>query len=1052
MADDGWKRLSPSEFAALVGPPSDPDLPADTTLPSEPLPAHSLERRLLEAQSQGLSANLRRQLAFIGPRGRTIELQTLGYQRNPNDTFPRVRAAHALSDDIAVQLCTEADAQLSHGVYILMARLRDGVETRHSIPGKWYEIPKGGGTTDPDVEARLILAIDFDVQRPSNTSATNEEISRSIRVATQAWEYLAGALGSEDSLAYLHSGNGRQIHLALGALRADEETKLLAAAVLAGMDSIFSNEEIKVDRKIFDAKRILPACGTLKKKGAVGIEDRPHRRTAIVTPESVSRLSLENLKTLARKIWDDTDDSGRAAMSEAYGARPQKPASTVTPLTPKEGPFARANDVEPMLVVEWLGLVGDSGEVRCPGCGETKGVSLLRAGLKCHHDRCQGKGRSGFRTNVDLVTEARGVSPRDAVTALAEQFRFDGFVEIPQTPPLPAYSGAPINTATSAPKSLPDLPTLDSVLPAAILRAERRADGREKPIPLPWPSLSEHFGGGFWPGVHFICSSTGIGKTTAALQAALFSAKAGYASAYIGLEMEEMQIGIRLIGEHGHIPWSPLYTGNASPSDLDQARGAALDLLSLRLPFHPVFSKPHGWPPSELLRLAESLRVTYPESDGPGSRPLLMVLDFLQIVGEETNDKKELRERISRASYMARDIASRLNMAVVIISSIARDKGLLLSNAVQQAGITFEESADGKPINRRIKNPDALIGIGKESGDIEYAADSLSVITRVPASDHDVLWITSKSRAAGPHWAPMKFTGFRYEEPADGGADCVLAFKGVAQKRAELKQAAVQEKLDRCTEDAVSIVRYVLANPGCSVRSARGAVVNDDQRRWNAARTVLGDAMIPPVGAPSGTKIQLKIIVEKLTSIVFRALSVNNSSQHPTVDTTVDNDVHGSSTVPRTVDKNPWSGRAPEGLPDLSTVHGGVDGGPNTVDNQEAWTELSTVADVEQMLTWKADFLDPEESAMDAGWDEDRIEVALGRLPGAFGVKAATPAPTPAPEPLGGAPTAEEEQAELDADQLATLSFSEGANLMRKWTKERRWRAKSAKANREKKP
>lgn len=446
MSDD-WKPLPPDSFVARMASGPSPD----------PLILNvDLERRLLEAQREGLEANIRRQYEFLGSPA-LLELQVLGVRKG-NSSYESSFAAHAESADDAVRLATEADRWVAHGMYVLCALLKSGVETRLSAPGKWFEVPKGGGTKDADVEARINLAVDFDVQRPTNTSATSAELEKSVRTSLRAWNYLSGALRGENALAYLHSGNGRQIHIALDCIPNDDETRSLCSGVLVGMASLFDSDEVKVDQKLFDAKRILPACGTVKKKGAAGIADRPHRRTAILlgAPEPsdadetaasagvVRRLSLDDLKALARQIWNDTDDDGRAAMSKAMGIKPAAPPQTVSQLTPSsDSPFARANAVAPGDVAMWLGVYDGTTPV-CPGCGESKGVAVLNHGFKCSHNRCQGRGRNGFRTNVDLVAEVRSVSPRDAVNALAERFGFEGLGA-----GIPAASFTPI-TSTQA--------------------------------------------------------------------------------------------------------------------------------------------------------------------------------------------------------------------------------------------------------------------------------------------------------------------------------------------------------------------------------------------------------------------------------------------------------------------------------------------------------------------------------------------------------------------------------------------------------------------------
>ena len=834
---------------------------------------HPLESSLARSQARGLDANLRDQFQFLGGPP-LLELQALRVQ-TPRGGFDRSRAAHALDADALVTLAAEADAWQAHGIYLLTARLKPGVETRHASPGRWFDLPKQGGTTDSDVAARLVLAIDFDVQRPTGTSATDDELRLSINLSLKAWDILSERLGVE-SMAYLHSGNGRQIHIALDSIAVTDESKNMCSAILSGLDAMFSTSEVRVDRKLYDPKRILPACGTVKKKGAPGIEDRPHRRTAIVVPESVKRLSLEDLKVFARWLWEESDDA-RRAMGDVLGIRRPRVSTPATPLQPKQdSPFARANAVDAREVAEWLGIVDYQGVITCPGCGETKGADAIDHGFKCFHNRCQGKGKNGFRTNIDLVMEVKHLNIQEATLAICEKFGL----------PTPVFSTSQQQTVEDRPQRLQ---TLSDIIPRATEMARRRAEGIERPIPIPWSSLVSHYGGGFWPGVHFLCSGTGIGKTQAALQVAMNSARANYPVGYVGLELEPSQIGLRSIGEHGGIPWSALYTGQATPRHLELMDAHASDLLSKNLPLHPVFSRPQGWPASELTRLADSMRELYPEPNGPGSRPMLVVVDFLQLVGEEITDKRplDLRERVGRAAYAMRDVASRLGIVVLVISSIARDKYMVLGTVASAAGLRAEADESGRPIYRRVMNPDALVGLGKESGDIEFSGDSVSVISRVPDIDGAVLWTTAKGRATGATWSPLVFDGYRFDEPLDGGAEVFAAMKSKREEReterkkeesakVELERAKAEAKEQGVIRDAIAVVRYVLDVPSAGVRDLRGAA--GGQRRWDAVRDYLGPSLVASEPTKGG-KATFTVYINRVPKVVADGINICANDQ-----------------------------------------------------------------------------------------------------------------------------------------------------------------------------
>ena len=417
------------------------------------------------------------------------------------------------------------------------------------------------------------------------------------------------------------------------------------------------------------------------------------------------------------------------------------------------------------------------------------------------------------------------------------------FKNKPKTGPGPANGNA--QPAEPAPP-----PRIGDVFAASLLRAERRCSGVEKPIALPWAVLADHFGGGLWPGLHLVNKGTGVGGTQLALQVGVAAAKAGIPVLYIGLELGDLDLALRMLGEEAHVPWSHLWTGKAGPALVSRVRDAVPNLQDL--PFHYEVARPHGLPPSALREAVEAMRKLYPELDGPGSRPMLLIVDFLQLIGDEPGDEQDLRVRIGRASYALREMANRLSVAVFCISSVARERYKLLNEIHTVAGLTFDLDADGCPVSRRIMNTDAIVGAGKESGELEYSADSVSIIARVPETwdgqGCDVVFATAKGRATGATWSPLRFTGFRYEECPDRGGRMVEAWKDAGEKRErvreEKKTAKEQAKKTAVDTDADAIRAYVEAHPGCSVRQARACTVAGQQRRWVPAVDKLGSVLV----------------------------------------------------------------------------------------------------------------------------------------------------------------------------------------------------------------
>ncbi len=352
-------------------------------------------------------------------------------------------------------------------------------------------------------------------------------------------------------------------------------------------------------------------------------------------------------------------------------------------------------------------------------------------------------------------------------------------------------------TATGRPKDPPG--RVGTKIGEALDRADRRASGAEVCIKTPWSDFNDQLPGkGFWPGLHVLVGGTGAGKSTWALQVALHGARGGVPAAYVGLELEEMQVALRVAAEAAGVSWSRLYTGEASDGERAAARDGGAMLASL--PFHIEEAPPmRGWSASNLRALAQSMRAAYPEKvvDGAtiaGSRPFVIVVDFLQIVGaDEADRRQELRERIGAISYAARAAARDFGAVVLLVSSVARAGYETVSgNTPLSDAYLSAEFHEGTITERPIWNPDAIVGLGKESGEIEYSADSVTIVARVrelapPMSDHKqdawrreknaplpglvrIIFATAKSRAGRPAWCELRFNGTRFSDAPDHGA------------------------------------------------------------------------------------------------------------------------------------------------------------------------------------------------------------------------------------------------------------------------------------------
>jgi len=243
---------------------------------------------------------------------------------------------------------------------------------------------------------------------------------------------------------------------------------------------------------------------------------------------------------------------------------------------------------------------------------------------------------------------------------------------------------------------------------------------------------------------------------------------------YVGLELDRLGVTARLLalayaaeGKRAQIQWSDLYTGKetlsgkgpALPQPAEAIETARAELA--KLPLFLALGAPEGW---QMSNLETALAAIAPE---PGSwRPVLAVVDFLQLVAPEPDARGDLRETIRTAAYRARAIARDRNACVVLVSSTARGEYNLLQG----------EDAKGNGRDEFDKLPESrFLGTGKESGEIEYAADLALVLCRKRWKEGDALppvWCAvAKQRTGKPAWVQLCFDGAALTDPAARAAE-----------------------------------------------------------------------------------------------------------------------------------------------------------------------------------------------------------------------------------------------------------------------------------------
>lgn len=357
--------------------------------------------------------------------------------------------------------------------------------------------------------------------------------------------------------------------------------------------------------------------------------------------------------------------------------------------------------------------------------------------------------------------------------------------------------GEPVITEThevlppAPPLAAEDAPlvSLGDALAEAFDLMDARAKGDEKPIATPWDDFNDQLpGDGFWAGCHVLVSGTGVGKTTWVMQLLLSAAQQGVPSTCVGLEIDKCQSALRFAGEQAKVGWSKAYVGKVNDDERQKIRETKAELS--KLPLYLESGTAMGWPASNLETLVLRMRRKYPTG------PLLVAIDFLQLIGAEEDAggrRPDLRERIGQAAYAARMVAANHGVTVLLISSVARDSYSKVSGfeALKDADIDLDEEK-GAVVERFMRASDTLVGLGKESGEIEFAADSVTVAIALPREDKKskrlVVFATAKVRAGVAGWCSLLFDGFRFEADPTQGKDVTSALKEYKEERARRRQ------------------------------------------------------------------------------------------------------------------------------------------------------------------------------------------------------------------------------------------------------------------------
>src|SRR5215831_2998475 len=217
--------------------------------------------------------------------GAVTELRALGTMKGTVSGYFTDPAATAQS---ASKLSGKAE-----GVYFTLNPVNSSLLARSSNHVKAYAKYT---TSDADILRRRWLPLDFDPKRPAGVSSTDEEHRLALDRASKCREYLSG-MGWPDPIV-ADSGNGCHLLYRID-LPNDADSTNLVKRLLEALALPFSDQDVELDTRTFNAARIWKLYGTLAAKGD-GTHERPHRHaTVLLRPALLKTVAREQLSALA---------------------------------------------------------------------------------------------------------------------------------------------------------------------------------------------------------------------------------------------------------------------------------------------------------------------------------------------------------------------------------------------------------------------------------------------------------------------------------------------------------------------------------------------------------------------------------------------------------------------------------------------------------------------------------------------------------------------------------------------------------------------------------
>ncbi len=179
-------------------------------------------------------------------------------------------------------------------IYFVMNKIKDDCYARPQCE-KFVKSPKAT-TKDDETIIRKWLLCDFDPVRLPNISSSNEQFELAHKKAQDVFRFLKEK-GFSDMVVAI-SGSGWHLLIPVN-IPCNDETDKVVKDFYTYMGSVFSDDKVEFDEKVYNRSRITKLYSTYAKKGA-NLPTNPWRQSKIVyIPKELVPTPIEKFKELA---------------------------------------------------------------------------------------------------------------------------------------------------------------------------------------------------------------------------------------------------------------------------------------------------------------------------------------------------------------------------------------------------------------------------------------------------------------------------------------------------------------------------------------------------------------------------------------------------------------------------------------------------------------------------------------------------------------------------------------------------------------------------------